>query len=757
MPDIDIDFCYERRQQVIDYVCNKYGKANVAQIITFGTMAARAVVRDVGRAKGFSYGEVDKIAKMIPFEIKMTLKKALEIEPDLKRLYKEEKRIKDLIDISEILEGITRHASVHAAGVVISEDELTNHIPLFKTSDGQITTGYAMDSLKKIGLLKMDFLGLRTLTVMDKTTKIIKRVENEEIDIENIPLNDKKTFKLLSNAKSMGVFQLESSGMRDLLRKLQPEEFDDIIALLALYRPGPLGSGLVEEFIERKHGQKPVEYLHPKLKPILKETYGILLHQDQIMVIGLELGGFSLAQADILMRAISKKKPEQMEQLHSEFIQGAKKRGIDDHSAEQIFTLMSHFTGYGFNKAHTTCYAMIAYQTAYLKANYPVEFLAALLTSEKNNSDKVAVYIDDARKFGIEILPPDVNESFSEFTVVKEKNAIRFGLSAVKNVGEGAIESIITTRLKEGKFKSLYDFCTRIDTRLVNRRVIESLIKCGAFDSLKLKRSQMMAMVDKVLEAASSIQKDRSNGQLSFMDVVQEKDSFGQTFKKAPDLEEWPENQLLSHEKEMLGFYITGHPLAQYDKFIKFFSKAPVAKLKEQKHNLSTTIMGVLTKVKYTITKRGKFKGKKMAIAELEDLTGQVEILIFPRTYSKYSNYIKTDAIVSVKGKLNLAEENPKIIADEILPVDQARKKYTSSIDIELSTQNLKKDQLKQLKNTLSEHAGKTPVYLHFVNPDGSSKTMLINSNTKVEADEELIEKLEKIAGNGSVKIKVST
>jgi DNA polymerase III subunit alpha len=757
LPDIDIDFCYERRQEVIDYVASKYGKANVAQIITFGTMAARAVVRDVGRVMDFSYAEVDKIAKLIPPDPKMTLKKALNIEPELNSLYENDQRIRELIDTSKTLEGLSRHASVHAAGVVISEDELTNHIPLFKTSDNQITTGFAMDSLKKIGLLKMDFLGLKTLTVMNKTTKIIKRVREKEVDINNLELDNKKTYKLLSEAKSLGVFQLESTGMRDLLKKLKPETFDDIVALLALYRPGPLGSGLVDEFIKRKHGSMPVVYLHPKLVPILKETYGILLHQEQIMVIGLELGGFSLAQADILMRAISKKNPEQMEQLHSDFIKGAAERGIDERSAEQIFTLMSHFTGYGFNKAHTTCYAMIAYQTAYLKANYRIEFLAALLSSEKNNTDKIALYIDDAKKFKIEILPPDVNESLSEFTVVKEKDAIRFGLSAVKNVGEGAIESIIKSRIENGKFSSLYDFCLRVDTRLVNRRVIESLIKCGAFDSFHLHRSQMTLALNKVLEATSSLQKDRNNGQLSLFDSTLSKNYFGKTFEDIPDIEEWPENQVLSFEKETLGFYITGHPLTKHERLMKFFSKITISQLAQQKNNQTVALMGVLAKVRHTLAKKGRSRGEKMAIVELEDLTGQVEVLVFPRCYSKYSNYIKTDTAVLVKGSLSLKEESPKIIADEVLSIKEARIKYISSLNIKLNTVGLEEDLLKKLKNILSAHRGKAPVHLHFINPDGSREKMLVNSDIKVEVSQALLEKIEKLIGQDAVQIKVST
>ncbi len=752
MPDIDIDFSDERRQEVIDYVTNKYGKQNVAQIITFGTMAARAVIRDVARVMDFTYAEADKLAKLIPSDPKMTLTKALKIEPELNNLYKNDERIARLIDTSKILEGLKRHASMHAAGVVISEDELTNHVPLFKTSEGQITTGYDMESLKKIGLVKMDFLGLKTLTVIEKTCKIIKRAEGVDIDINNLPPDDKKTFKLLSDSKSLGVFQLESSGMRDLLRKLKPEAFDDVVALLALYRPGPLGSGLVDDFIHRKHGKAPTKYLHPKLKPILEETYGILLHQDQIMVMGIELAGFSLAQADILMRAISKKKPEQMEQLHGDFIIGAVKRGISEKIAEDIFTLISHFTGYGFNKAHTTCYAAIAYQTAYLKANYPIEFLAAILTSEKGNADKIALYIEDAKSFKIEILPPDVNESFAEFTVVKDTNSIRFGLSAVKNVGQGAIDSIVKARIKGSKFTSLYDFATRIDTRLVNHRVIESLIKCGAFSSFHLKRSQLMSILDKTLEAANSFHKDKASGQMSFLSDLDSQNGFKNTFINIPDIEEWAENQILTYEKQYLGFYITGHPLAQYANSLKFFSKLSVSQLKEGTDGQEISIAGVIAKIRKTVTKR---KGERMAILQLEDLTGQTDVLVFPKAYIKSSEAITIDAIVLIKGRLNLKEESPKIIADEIMPIKEARKKYTSAIEVSLYTAGLEENTLKSLKGVFALHPGKTPVYLNFIEPNGKKQKMLIKNDIKVMAEEALLEEIEKILGQDAVTIQV--
>ncbi|MDO8525265.1 MAG: DNA polymerase III subunit alpha, partial [Candidatus Omnitrophota bacterium] len=470
LPDIDIDFCYVRRNEVIDYVVKKYSKENVAQIITFGTMMAKAVVRDTGRALGLAYADVDRIAKLIPNDLNMTLNHALEQEAELRNLYKTDSKIAQLIDTSLVLEGLTRHASTHAAGVVISEEPLVNYVPLYKVQEGQITTAYPMNSLEKIGLLKMDLLGLRTLTVISEALKIIKRTRGVEVDIDTISLEDNKTYKLLANAESSGVFQLESSGMRDLLKKLKPERFEDIIALLALFRPGPIGSGMLDDFMKRKHGEVKFRYDHPLLEPILKDTYGVILFQEQAMRIASSLAGFSLAQADNLRRAMAKKTPEVMIDMRKHFVDGCMRNSIEKRSADKIFDQIEFFAGYGFNKSHSAAYALISYRTAYLKSNFPVEFMTALLTSEKDNLDKIAVYINESIRMGIHILPPDINESFANFTVIK--NDIRFGLLAVKNAGAGAIDSIITVRSNGEKFKSLYDFTERVDSRLVNRKVI---------------------------------------------------------------------------------------------------------------------------------------------------------------------------------------------------------------------------------------------------------------------------------------------
>ncbi|MBU4128540.1 DNA polymerase III subunit alpha, partial [bacterium] len=498
MPDIDIDFADDRRDEVISYVVEKYGKENVAQIITFGTMKARAVIRDVGRSLKIPYSEVDRIAKLIPPEIGMTIEKALRTVPELKGIVQKGEKVKRLVDVAKSLEGIVRHASTHAAGVVISKESLTNYAPLFKGAKGEIATQYAMGPLEAIGLLKMDFLGLRNLTVMGHTLRILKEKENVEIDMDKISLDDEKTFDLLKRAHTVGVFQIESSGMRDLLKKLKPEEFSDIVALIALYRPGPMGSGMTDDFIRRKHGLIPIKYLHPQLEPILKDTYGVILYQEQVIRIAHELAGFSLSKADLLRQAMGKKISVLLDQQRKEFVEGAIKNEISKSIANKIFDLISHFAGYGFNKSHSSAYASISYQTAYLKANYPLYYMTALLTSEMNNTDKLVRYIEVTKRMGIEILPPDINESERDFTVAGDK--IRFGLAAVKNVGSGAIASMTEMRQKKGKFRSLYHFCEEVNTRLINRRAIESLIKCGAFDSLGAKRSQLMAILDEALE-----------------------------------------------------------------------------------------------------------------------------------------------------------------------------------------------------------------------------------------------------------------
>ena len=747
LPDIDIDFCYERRNEVIDYVIKKYSKDNVAQIITFGTMMAKAVVRDTGRAMGMAYGDVDRIAKLIPNDLNITLSHALEQEPELKNLYRTDSRIAQLIDTSMVLEGLTRHASTHAAGVVISEEPLVNYVPLYKIQEGQITTGYSMGSLEKIGLLKMDLLGLRTLTVVSEAVKIIKRTKGIDVDIDRIQIDDKKTYKLLANAETVGVFQLESSGMRDLLKKLKPEKFEDIIALLALFRPGPIGSGMLDDFMKRKHGEIKIRYDHPLLEPILKETYGVILYQEQAMRITSSLAGFSLAQADNLRRAMAKKTPEVMSEMRKHFVDGCiKKTSTDRKTADRIFDQIEYFAGYGFNKSHSAAYALISYRTAYLKSNFPVEFMTALLTSEKDNLDKIATYINESIRMGIKILPPDINESFANFTVIGD--SIRFGLLAVKNVGQGAIDSIITVRQKASRFKSIYDFTERVDLRLVNRKVLESFIKCGALDSLGLFRSQLSAMIDKALDVAGGIQKDRVNGQLSFFDKFEDEENFKKTFQDIPNIPEWPENQLLAYEKEMIGFYITKHPLAQFEKMLRVYSTCSTTDLRTRSDGDEVLLGGIISKAKFTTTRK---TNEKMAIVTLEDLNGTVEVLVFPSTFAKAGSLVKPDAIVFVKGRVNLREEEPKIVANEIAALDSVRAKYTKAVVIDLLTAGLEATSLEKLKKVLSRYPGRIPVYLSFVKPDGKRTIMSASSTFFVEPHEGLVRDVEKIFGRDVV------
>ena len=743
MPDIDIDFCYERRGEVIDYVIKKYGQDNVAQIITFGTMAARAVIRDVGRAMNIPYADVDRIAKLVPTDLNIKLGLALEKEPELKRLYDSDPTIKDLIDISRHLEGLTRHASTHAAGVVISEDPLVNHTPLFKTGDGQVSTGYAMASLEKIGLLKMDFLGLRTLTVIQEALKIINKVNNIDLKIEEVPIDDNKTFKLFSKAETMGIFQLESSGMRDLLKKLKPQKFEDIVALVALYRPGPIGSGMLDDFMKRKHKEIEVRYDHRLLEPILKETYGIIVYQEQVMMIVSSLAGFSLAQADILRRAIGKKTPEIMEQQKKAFIEGASKNKIDRRIAEKIFNLIEHFAGYGFNKSHSAAYAMISCRTAYLKANYPVEFMTALLTSEKDNTDKIVEYIDEAELMGLKILPPDVNESFANFTMVG-KDSIRFGLGAVKNVGQTAIDSIIETRKTKGSFKTLYEFCERTDSRLVNKKVMESLIKCGAFDSLGFKRSQMFAMLQRAMDMANTIQKERSMGQmLLFSDQAEVVNN------EVPNIKEWPEGQLLHFEKEILGFYITGHPLARYEKLLQEYSTADSSKLKELGDGAKIRFGGIINKVKNTVTKR---TGDKMAIMMMEDLEGVVEVLVFPSSYKNVSKYVQPNLAVFVEGRLNLREDRPKIIVEDIVPIDEARPRFTKKLTVNIVSIGLENNILEDVKKIFQRHKGNIPVYLSVSTKKNGSYNIVVDKDLFVSPTNDLVAELEELIGRDHIK-----
>ncbi|MCJ7617107.1 MAG: DNA polymerase III subunit alpha, partial [Desulfobacterales bacterium] len=615
MPDIDIDFCYEKRGQVIKYVTEKYGDRRVAQLITFGTMAARQAIRDAGRVMEIPYTDVDRVAKMVPMELNVTIKNSLEMAPELREVYDNDYRMKEVIDMAVSLEGIARQDSVHAAGVVIAAEDLYNYTPIQREGDSDIVTQYKMEDVQEIGLLKMDFLGLRTLSLIDKALFLIKKTKNIDIDISKIPLNDEKTFKMLAEGDCLGVFQLESSGMRELVVNLKPDKFEDLIALLALYRPGPLQSGMVNDFVESKNGRKKIEYPHPSLKPILEDTYGIILYQEQVMGIASELAGFSMSEADILRGAISKKKRKLLSQQKHKFIDGAKKRGIDEEVSTGIFELVNHFAEYGFNKSHSAAYAMISYQTAYLKVNFPVEFMAAILSIRMGNQDKVAQYVQDTRRMGITVLPPDINESFFDFTVVG--GSIRFGLSAIKNVGTNVIESIEKERKNSGKFKDFIDYCRRVETFAVNRKTLESLIKSGTFDSLGQSRKFLLENFEKITEEIMKVRKERDRGQFSLFDSgegQQEEMMFNGIIEKKSQDGEYPQKMLLNFEKEMLGLYISGHPLSVFEPVLAKLT--PISGLYDVEDKAEVTVGGIITKIKNVYTKRDQ----QMCFIDFEDI-----------------------------------------------------------------------------------------------------------------------------------------
>ena len=746
MPDIDIDFCYERRNEVIDYVTKKYGSTNVAQIITFGSMQAKAAVRDVGRAMAIPYADVDRIAKLIPNEIGITLDEALNIEPQLKELVTTDRITKQLLETAQVLEGLNRHASVHAAGVVISDKPLTDYVPLFKGTDGQITTAYDMDGISKIGLLKMDFLGLRTLTVIVDALKLIKKHKGIEVDINTLPLDDPKAYAMLGQANALGVFQLESGGMRDLLKKLKPSEFEDLIAILALYRPGPMGSGMLDDFIKCRKGEKPIAYPHPKLEGILKPTYGIILYQEQVMQISSILAGFDMAQADDLRKAMGKKIPAEMAKMRTFFVAGcAKESNISEHEANRLFDLIDYFAGYGFNRSHSAAYALITYRTAYLKANYPVEFMCALLTSERDNTEKVVEYVKEAGVMGIQILPPDVNQSIAQFSVIDDKR-ICYGLLAVKNIGGSAIESMVRERQKGGKFTSIFDFCRRVDLRLNNRKVLESLIKSGSFYSFGARRAQMMAVLERALETGTKIQQEAVVGQFSFFGGDVET-SFGKGNETLPDILEWPQAQLLANEKTLLGFYLSGHPLERYKVEIKEFTDFDAASLKDARDGQSVRMIGLINMIKLTTTKK---TSERMAIIGLEDMSGEMELVIFPSSYQKVSAYLKESAVVVVKGKVSFRDGFPKMMVEEMAGIDEVYD-LIKTVHVDLSI--VGKSGFEKLKEKLARFPGKVPVYLQVDTKNYKSVQVLVGKDLYVTPSEVLMEEIKALVGPDRFKV----
>jgi DNA polymerase-3 subunit alpha len=708
MPDIDTDLCYRRRGEVIEYLARKYGSDQVAQIITFGTLAARAVIRDVGRVTNMPLREVDRIAKMVPVGPGVTLKKTMEGSREFRDLYDSDTTVHCLIDHCLDLEGISRNSGTHAAGVVICSKPVEEYVPIQLTQDGFIQTQYEKDQVEQLGLLKMDLLGLRNLTVIHDALEMIRENRGIDLDINKIPSEDEETCKMLCDGDTIGVFQSESSGFTSLLMQLHPERFEDLIPMVALYRPGPLGSGMAEDFIKRKHGKIPVEYPHPSLEPILKETYGVILYQEQVMQIASVMGGFSLGQADMLRRAMGHKEPEILQQNRETFVDGAVANGVDDRTANYVFDLMVHFAGYGFNKSHSVCYGWIAWQTAYLKAHYRPEFMAAMMTCYNGDRDKVSRYISDTRRAGVVIAAPDVNLSEAYFSVKGDK--ILFGLDGIQNVGEGAVRSIIEARKQGGLFKSLSDFVERADNRGLNSRACESLIRCGALDSLGANRSQLLAALPEALGDAQSIRNERASGQLNLFGGEETPETI-----VYPDLPDMDPKEKIEWERKLLGFYVSGHPLDSYKEQLK--ACTPLYHLTAEGNQYDgrmVTIGGTISRIKGTMTK----KGQPMGYVTIEDYDGEVETVVFPSVWETVRPILAEDAAVAIRGRVQANERDVRVLAEEIIPLDKLRASAPSPagvLHLYIDAAHDSNEVSLRLAGLFQKHHGKTPVIMHMM------------------------------------------
>ena len=735
MPDIDVDFCGIRRGEVIDYVTQRYGKDKVAQIITFGSMKARAAIRDVGRVMDMSYGDVDQIAKLIPETLGISLDQAIRMEPRLRERMQADARVNKLIQIAKTLEGMPRHASVHAAGVVIGDVSLNEIVPLYKAVDKKgaedaLVTQFDMKCVEKAGLIKFDFLGLNTLTEIDVAVKLIRHNHDPGFVLEDIPLDDKTSYDLLSRGDSVGVFQVESSGMKTLLTKMKPSCLEDVIALVALYRPGPLESGMVDDFVACKHGRKKVSYFMPQLEPILKETYGVMVYQEQVLEIARVIAGYSLGTADNLRRAMGKKDPQVMAAERSRFMDGAKANGIDPNKAGQLFDLIEKFAGYGFNKSHSAAYALIAYQTAYLKAKYPLEFMAAVLTCRSGSQDTVMKLIAECRDHNLKILPPDANFSDRAFTV--GDGAIRFGLGAVKNVGDGSIEAIVEARA-EGPFKSIFDFCVRVDQGKINRKVLESLVKCGAFDSCDLNRAALLAMVEDALDYGQRVKKERDSGQISMFAAS---GGFTTPEPELPRLNPWSEKDLLSFEKEALGFYITGHPLNRFSREMGRLNLASAGQLAATGDKQVVRMAGIPVKVKEQVTK----KGERMAFVQLEDLSGGVELILFPDAYAMCAMHLKGDEPLMIEGVVERDERGMKVRVNQAWLLEEATQAMTTGIKINLSAPETDNARLAGLRQLLEAYPGSCRVILCLELPEQAEVVLNLPGQYRVDPSPELFQ-----------------
>jgi DNA polymerase-3 subunit alpha len=787
MPDIDVDFCERRRGEVIDYVTRKYGRENVAQIITFGTMKAKAVVRDVGRALDMPYADVDRIAKQIPAALDMTLDKALAENPALKDMAAKDPKVKEVLDIGKRLEGMSRHASVHAAGVVIAPGPITDYAPLYKGARDEITTQWNMREVERVGLLKMDFLGLSTLTLIDDAVKEIKRTEGIDLDIDNIPLDDPKTFKVFSDGAAYGIFQFESSGMRELLRKAKPSRLDDLIALNALYRPGPLKSGMVDDWVERKQGKREVKYELPQLEPILSDSYGVIAYQEQVLRIAQAVAGFSLGQADILRKAMGKKDPKVMAKQREAFLDGATQKGINEKKAIRLFELIEHFAGYGFNKAHATAYALLAYRTAYLKANYPWHFAAALLTIEMQNTDKLAVYLGECRERGIPVLPPDINASQLNFAVEPGKG-VRFALAAIKGIGETAVNAIIAVRTElGGRIPSLHALCEIVDLRIVNKRVLEALVKGGACDGLvaaepRAARARLFASLDAAVDHGTRTQRDRSLGQTQLFGG-DEHDRAAQGSAAAPaEAPPWTEIEQLHYEKEALGLYWSGHPIDRYAAALREFGAKTTAELAVKRDDAErgaslpgspgepeglaphagsgrnghrsaedVSLGGIVAATRPLRTR----KGDRMCVFTLEDAQGSVEVVVFPDAFKQCGHLIDEGQMVVVKGRCERDDETARVLASELVPIEIVRERLASSVAITLSAPRHDRETFMRLWDVLMQHKGDRRVAIELLDPDHHLRvTVDVNAQIRVRPSERLVSEVEKICGAGSVTLR---
>lgn len=742
MPDIDIDFCIERRSEVINYIKKQYGENSVTQIITFGKMKAKQVIRDVGRVMGYSFGEVDKLAKAIPDELNISLENSLAKSPELKEMA--ETQFSELMDYAKVLEGMNRHASTHAAGVVIVPGDLTDFVPLYKqSSSDEVTSQYDMKDLESLGLLKMDFLGLRNLTVIDKAVKLIAD-RGTKVDITKLDMEDPRVYELFAKGLTTGIFQFESSGMREFLKKLKPTVIDDLIAMNALYRPGPMQN--IGDFIDRKHGRKKITYLHPEMESILKETYGIIVYQEQVMQIANKLAGFTLAQADSLRKAVGKKIGSLMEQNKVQFIEGAIRNGIKEKKAREIFDLIEKFAQYGFNKSHSVAYAYIAYQTAWLKTYYPAEFLSATLTSEMSNSDRIVILINDCRKMGIDVIPPDTNVSNIDFRPLDDKT-ISFGLNAIKNVGSKALESIIKSREKKGKFQNIFDFCGSVELRAVNRKVLESLIKAGATDSMEGTRAENFAAIDTALKYGQQLQSDKNRNQVDMFGNV----ASGNTVIKVPDLpstREWDEQEILEKEKEVVGLYLSGHPLLKHADDLEEISNFDFTETVDSRKITTVRIGGLINGLKRHLDRTGK----TMGFFNLECLGGQAEILAFKDTFAKYEEHIQNGNIVFISGKPTDPSNftDLKLIAEEIVPLERGREYFSKKVNIRIVDPELKSSEIEEIHELAKQYKGKSRLVFHVRNGEKRFKKIYAHS-ISVSSGKQFLKELRKKFGKDNI------